>query len=197
MKVTQVKCPACGTAIYSKEKDRLFFCTQCNTMHVRDGGVEKIEYEIAEFNPNTPAQGERVYMPFWRVYATLVVRSKSVEGGTLFKLTQWLKGGSDSGNMFIYIPATDLDAASFKVIASQMTQRQPRYATRLNFGTVRRLPASVTKEEAKEMADFVVVSMEAEQPGVMQRLDYSLTVHDAKVVYLPYTLSQAGLVSAL
>ena len=66
MKVVQVKCPSCNTPIYSKERDRLFFCDKCNTLHVRDGGVEKVEYEIAEFNKS--AQGEKVYMPFWRMY---------------------------------------------------------------------------------------------------------------------------------
>jgi hypothetical protein len=37
----------------------------------------------------------------------------------------------------------------------------PRFATRLDFGGVERLPAAMTKEEAIEMADFVVVTMEA------------------------------------
>ncbi|MFY9606736.1 MAG: hypothetical protein WAS24_08430 [Thermoplasmata archaeon] len=195
MRVIQVKCPQCNSPIQMKQKDKVFYCTQCNTMHIRDGGIEKLDYEVAEFSPT--AQGERVYMPFWRIYATFVVRSKSVEGGTLFRLSTMLKGGSDSGSMFIYIPAAELDTANFRRIAVQFTSNSPRYPTRLNFGNVARLPAAISKQEAGELADFVVVTMEAEQPGVLQKLDYDLTVNDTKLVYLPFVRTAQGLMPAL
>jgi len=195
MNVVQVKCPSCNTPIYSKERDRLFFCDKCNTLHVRDGGVERVDYEIAEFNQS--AQGERVYMPFWRMYSSFVIKSKSVEGGQLFRLASWLKGGGDTGSLFIYLPATEMDPNSMKYWSSTFTASPPRYATRLNFGGVRRLAASVTKEEAKTLADFVVVTMEAEKPGVLQRLDYTLTVNDSKVVYLPFVYAKGGMTPAL
>ena len=195
MKGIQVKCPSCNSPIYMKQVDRMFYCDKCNVMHSRDKGVERGDFEIGEFGPN--AQGDRGFMPFWRVYASFVVRSKSVEGGTVFKLFSWLKGGGDSGNMFIYIPATDLDTASFRRLATQFTSSSPRYATRLNFGNLPRLPVAISKEEAAELSDFVVVTMEAEQPGVLQRLDYSLTVNDSKMVYMPFVKTAQGLTSAL
>jgi hypothetical protein len=172
-----------------KQKDKLFYCAQCSTMHVRNGGVEKLDYEIAEFGPN--AQGEKVFMPFWRVYASLIVRSKNVEGGTLFKIANFLKGG-DSGSMFIYIPAADLNTGDFRRMAVQFTSNPPRYSTRLKFGNEARIPAAISKMEAAELADFVVVTMEAEQPGVLQRLDYTLTVNDTKLVYLPFVRNAQG-----
>lgn len=195
MRVVQVKCPSCNTPLHAKERDRLFHCSQCNTIHVRDGGVEKIEYEIAEFSPN--AQGERAYMPFWRMYCSFAIRSKSVEGGHIFRLASWLKGGGDSGTLFIYVPATDMDTNSMKRWATAFTTNPPRYATRLDFGGVKRLPAMMTKEEAVQLADFVVVTMEAEKPGVLQRLDYSLTVNDSKIVYLPFVHVKGGMAPAL
>jgi len=103
----------------------------------------------------------------------------------------------DSGSLFIYLPATDMDPNALKYWSTTFTATPPRYATRLNFGGVRRLPASMTKDEATQMADFVVVTMEAEKPGVLQRLDYSLTVNDAKVVYLPFVYAQSGMIPAL
>ncbi len=99
--------------------------------------------------------------------------------------------------MFIYVPAAELDTANFRRIAVQYTANPPRYPTRLNFGNAARLPAVVSKQEANELADFVVVTMEAEQPGVMQRLDYTLTVNDTKLVYLPYVKTAQGLMPAL
>jgi len=178
-----------------KQKDRVFYCDKCNVMHTRDEGVERIDFEIGEFSPS--AQGERVFMPFWRIYATLQVRSKQVEGGTMFKMASWLKGGSDSGNLFIYIPATNLDPGNFKQLAMQLTTSNPRYPTRLNFGGINRLPVAITKKEASELADFIIVTIEAEQPGKLQYLDYLLTVNDAKMVYLPFVKTASGVVPAL
>jgi len=195
MKVVQVKCPSCNQAIYSKEKDQLFFCENCKTLHVRNGGIEKLDFEIADFSQNI--QGEKIYVPFWRLYSSFVVRSKQVEGGQMFKLFSWLTGSGDSGNLFIYVPANDVDPGTFKRLSSQFTSSQPRYKTRLDFGGVKRAPAAVSKAEAAELADFVVVTMEAEQPGTLQYLDYSLTVNDSKIVYLPFVIGPSGMVSAL
>lgn len=195
MNVTQVKCPSCNTPIYMKQKDRLFYCEKCNVMHTRDEGVERVDFEVGEFSPN--AQGDRVFMPFWRVYASFQIRSKNVEGGSLFKLASWLKGGNDSGNLFIYIPASEMDPGSFRRLASQLTSSNPRYATRLNFGGLPRIPVAISKKEAAELADFVVVTMEAEQPGVLQQLDYSLAVNDTKMVYLPFIKTASGFMPAL
>jgi len=195
MRVVQVKCPQCNTAITMKQKDTLFYCSQCNTIHIRDGGIEKLDYEIADFNPNV--QGDRWYVPFWRVYASFMVHSKRVEGGSTFKLFSWLKGTSDTGNMFIYIPATEVDPATFRRLSSMLTSNPPRYSTRLNFGNVPRVSATLSKKEAAELADFVVVTMEAEQPGVLQNLSYTLTVNDTKLVYVPFIKTTAGLQPAL
>jgi len=195
MRVVQVKCPQCNTAIMMKQKDTLFYCSQCNTIHIRDGGIEKLDYEIADFNPS--AQGDRWYVPFWRVYASFVVHSKQVEGGSTFKLFSWLKGTSDSGNMFIYIPAAELDPANFRRLSSMLTSNPPKYSTRLNFSNVPRVSAALSRKEAAELADFVVVTMEAEQPGVLQNLNYTLTVNDTKLVYIPFIKSGAGLQPAL
>ncbi len=191
MRVVQVKCPRCGNPIMMKRVDRFFLCDKCGTLHVRDGGIEQIQYEIADFARGV--QGEKVYVPFWRVFASFAIRTKKVEGGSIFRLSQWIKGESDGGDMFVYIPAVELDVNTFKKLAVSMTLASPRYPTRLDFGGVERMPAAVSKDEAVELADFVVVTMEAEEPGVLQNLDYSLTVKDAKVVYMPFVRTSAGL----
>lgn len=195
MKVIQVKCPSCNSPIYSKQRDRLFYCDRCSVMHVRDGGVDKIDFEIAEFAKEPP--GERVYVPFWRLYCSFVVRSRSVEGGHIFRLASWIRGDDGSGTLFIYVPAADFDTVTFKRLAIDFTVSSPKYSTRLNFGSARRLPATMSREEAAELADFVVVTMEAEKPGVLQRLDYSLTVNGTKMVYLPFGIGPSGLAPAL
>ena len=196
MKVIQVKCPKCNTAISMKQKDKLFLCGQCNTMHTRDGVVETVAYDIAEFSP--ASRGEGVYVPLWRLTCTLVIHAMRVEGGTLSRLAAWAKGGANKGgNLFVYVPAAELDPGTFKQLAMMLTLNPPNYSTRFNFGGIKNMPATVTKAESKELADFIIVSMEAEQPGILQQLDYTLTISEEKIVYLPFLTSPTGLMPAL
>jgi hypothetical protein len=194
MQVVQVKCPKCGNPIISKQKDTVFYCTNCGTMHIRNGGVQILDIEIGDFNKN--ATQDRVYVPFWRMYSTVVINNIRTEGGGFHKLASWLRGEGNSSNMFIWIPASEMEIDRFKGLAVDLTLNLPPYVTRMDFGTVPRLPTVVKQAEAMEMADFVVVTIEAEKPGVLQNLDYTLTVQDAKMIYLPFVSTQRGLVPA-
>ena len=197
MKVVQVKCPNCNNPINMKQVDMLFFCDNCRTLHVRDGGVHVVDYEIADFG-RSASQTNRVYVPFWRMYSSFVIQNTQVAGGSMFKLSNWIRGGQgNSGDLFIFVPAADFDPPTFKNLATAYTANPPRYASRLDFNNVPRLPATMTREVAAKMADFVVVTMEAEKPGVLQQLDYSLKVNDAMIVYLPFLSSAQGLASGL
>jgi len=194
MQVIQIKCPKCGNPIYSKQKDTVFYCTNCSTMHIRNGGVEVLDFEIGEFNRN--ATQDRVFVPFWRMYCTVVINNIRSEGGGFRRLASWFKDEGNSGNIFIWVPASDMDIDRFKGLAMDFTLNPPPYSTRMDFGTVPRLPTVMKRSEAREMADFVVVTIEAEKPGVLQALDYTLTVHDAKLVYMPFVATQHGLLPA-
>ncbi len=197
MKVIQVRCPNCDAPIMSKQRDLLFHCERCGTLHVRDGGISVIDYEIADFAKSAPPQG-RTYVPFWRMYAQFTILHLSSTGGTTFKLANWIKGGKgDSGDIFVFVPAPDFDPSTFKGLATEFTANWPKYSTRPDFGGVPRMPAYLSKEEAVKLANFVVITLEAEKPGVLQQLDYNLDVKDARIVYLPFNSTAGGLIPAL
>lgn len=197
MKVIQVRCPHCNQPIIMKQKDQLFYCDSCKTLHVRDGGITVVDYEIADFGRGA-SQSDRVYVPFWRLYCSFSIQNVRVEGGGVFKLSNWLKGGTGtSGDIFIFVPASDFDPATFKRMAIMLTSTPPRYSSRADFNNVPRLPATMSREEAMQMAHFVVITMEAEKPGTLQDLDYSLKVNDARAIYLPFLTSPQGLVIGL
>jgi hypothetical protein len=176
-----------------KAKDQLFLCSNCGTLHVREGGVTVIDYEIADFAKGAQLES-RVYVPFWRVYCDFVINHVKTSGGTMFKLANWTRGEEkSSGEIFVFFPASEFDPSTFSRLATTFTANPPKYSTRLNFEDVPRLPAMVNKEEVNDLADFILVTMEAEKPGVLQELDYTLTVKDSMIVFLPFVSSSSGL----
>ena len=55
-------------------------------------------------------------------------------------------------------------------------------------GRHHRVPATISKQQAYELADFVVVTIEAEKPGTLQDLRYNLKILGAEIVYIPQNL---------
>ncbi|QLH74096.1 MAG: hypothetical protein HPY73_00605 [Methanomassiliicoccales archaeon] len=190
MRVLQVRCPQCSRPIYSKMKDIVFYCDNCQTMHIRNGQTKVLDYEIADYVRN--ATSDKKFMPFWRVWCNFSIHDSKISGGSFAKLAEFIRGENGAGSIFMFIPASELDVGTFKHLAMELTLNPPRYSTRLDFGEVARLPLKLSNEEAEEVADFIFVTIQADKPGVLQKLDYSLTCRDAKLVYLPFIMTQGG-----
>lgn len=190
MRVIQVKCPNCQQPIISKTVDRVFWCDKCNTMHTRNGGTNLLDVEVANFNPALP--GQVTFVPFWRVWANFAIHHSNASGGSFHKLAKFFRGDTGQGSIFIFVPAMEMNIGMFKNMAVGMTLDPPRYATRLDFANLPRAPVKMTKEEAHQAADFVFVTIEADKPGILQQLDYTLDVQDARLVYLPFITNQNG-----
>jgi len=184
MKVAQIKCPRCGKPSFSKFKDTVVYCDECRTMHLRtEGGPIMLEYEIAEFGKELPLK--KFHMPFWRLFSNVTIFSEQVTGGWAARLVSAASGQGRGGSMFIFVPAIELPPEVFKRMAQDLTTNPPQYR-----GTERfffdRLPVAVDEEAARKLADFLILTFEAEKPGVMQNIQYQVEVQHSKLVYLPF-----------
>ena len=193
MKVTQVKCPKCELPLYMDQQDEFFYCSHCGTIHTREmQRVERIPYEIADFREGAPTEN-RIYVPFWKLLTDFRIKSRDVKGGFFGKIGQALKGGDKGCSLYIFVPAAQMETPAFRYWSVNLTMSNPHYRMRNDFGGSRRMPAVTNRTEAMELADFVAVTLEAEKPGTLQYLDYTLTVNEARVVYLPFVSSPSGL----
>ena len=204
--MVQVKCPRCNQAIKSKAgADLVYYCPECRVMHTRDQGgkVEYVDYEITGFDMvKEQALGtkpyQKVYMPFWRVLANINILHEEVAGGLISKMASMMAGGSRSGNVVIYLPAVELEAETFKYLATLLTTNPPVYRRIEKFEeSADKLACTISKFEAEKLADFIVLSNEAEKPGVLQRLNYEMKIQGMQLVYLAYHRIDGNLVLAV
>lgn len=183
-KVIQIRCPKCNTPIFSKQVDSVFLCDSCGTMHVRNTGVETLEYRVGRFVRQ--GEGERVYYPYWVVNAGFVIDDIQTEGGGLSNLFGLLGGQARQGNIVMYMPAFETEAVAFKETAMQMTGSPPQYEAGKFEPGVKRVPVDLTSDELQPVTEFLFVTGVAEKPGVLQRLSYRLSIGSKSIVYLPY-----------
>jgi hypothetical protein len=182
-KLVTIRCPGCSNPVYGKVVDHLIICPSCGTMQARDGTVSVLEYEAGAFTK--AMDGEKVYLPFWKLGVSYNITSESVEGGLIGKIAG-TAGRAGSGGIDMMLPAFSLEPLKFKELAKSLTLQPPRYSAGPLEPSVRREACSVTVDMTAEMADFLFVTIEAEKPGTLQRLAYDLSVNARKIVYLPY-----------
>jgi len=151
-------------------------------MHVRDPKVEILHYEIAAFGRD--ASFQRAYAPFWVARAHVRILNEQASG--MFALFSSIGGGRSEGYVDVWIPATWSDPDTFKAWSTTLTRSPPRYNLAKDFSGVPHLPASVNREQARQLVDFIIVTNEAEKPGTLQRLEYDVLVEALKPVFLPF-----------
>lgn len=184
-----VKCPACGTALEGKVADRVYLCS-CGVLHTRDDeGVRELKYTIAApKDPATPPTAV-IYIPFWRLDSDVAIHYTKSEGGFFNKLfgKDW-KGGKVS----IFVPAVDWEPGTYKHWASAITSKPPKFENVKDFGSYEREPVVIDEMEAKQLADFLILTFEAEKPGVLQEISYEVKVFDMSVLYLPFNRGEGS-----
>jgi hypothetical protein len=193
MKLTRVECPKCAQPLVSKmrNEDLLFVC-ECGTIHIRDPKPKELEYQIAP--PRNAHRPDNVYVPVWRVWAHVAIHDSDVVGGLIFSLTSLFDGGGGgyAGDVAIFVPATKLPAQEFRKWATTLTRNPPHYAPSEDFGRIPRLPCNISENEAKELADFIILTNEAERPGTLQNIRYTMTVNHMSLVFLPFVRDVRG-----
>jgi len=170
--------------MFSKTMDTVFLCEQCGTMHVRDNGkTETINYEFGEF-VSKPG-GDRIYLPFWAVDVSFNITNIEIKGGTLGNL--FGGGQQQNGRIMMFMPAYEIEPTRFKDVAMNQTHNPPKYKanTRPEPGVLRER-CVLTSDLLPQMVDFIFVTSVAEKPGVLQRLDYTLSIAGKWIVYLPH-----------
>lgn len=182
MKVSAITCPKCGAPSRLNGPDQLFMCERCETLHdIEENTSHLLEYDVVRSGQEN---NDTQYLPFWKLKSEFTVQSSQAEGfWSLMNKTD----SASKRELDIYIPAWDMDPPSFRSWAINLTTKKWNYKMGGRIGRHKRIPATVSKKQAHELADFVVVTIEAEKPGTMQYLDYSLKILDSSVVYIPQT----------
>jgi hypothetical protein len=182
-KLVPITCPGCKSPVYGKDVDSVILCSRCGTLQARNGTVSVVEYEAGAFTK--ASDGEKLYLPFWKLGVAYDIKTEVVQGGLLGKLAG-TAGKTGAGGIVLMLPAFDLEPLKFKEIAKTLTLQPPAYTPGPIEPSVRRESCKVTLDMTDEMADFVFVTIEAEKPGTLQNLVYDLKVNAKKLVFLPY-----------
>jgi hypothetical protein len=190
-KIEVVKCKNCASGLMVEMNDSVTYCSSCgNGYEIIDGDLYPIEINFAA--AALPSEGELIYKPFWYLKANVTILVRESDKG------YYSDGGGKKayGDIIFYIPAFSCPVESMRQLAIAYTQRNPvaspqKYnvkVTGFNYG----------KEDARKLAEFVLISLEAEKKDTMKQFEYKIDFNSFEILGIPfYKLSNGKLKDAV
>lgn len=187
-KLEAVKCRQCGSGLVVEVNDNIVYCTSCGSgFEILNGELIPIEINFAA--AAIRGEGEVVYKPFWLLKTNISISERNASGNFLKNIF----GGSNditSGEITFYIPAFYCSLEVIKNLATQFTLKNP-------VASPQKYNAKLTgfaygKEDAKKLAEFILISMEAEKSDVMKKFDYKMEFVSPEIVGIPFYQTANG-----
>lgn len=179
-------CPACGAPLAAGENDVVFYCTACRSGFRYDAAAERglapVEVRFVA-SPHRAAEG---YLPFWLLPSNVEIRQRDASGAVLRGLVSFLTGrqeDGDGGTVYFVIPAVRLPIADTVELALRYTREFPRLDQLLG---ERLTGGVVSAEDARKLAEYLVIAAEVRKPDTLKDLDYRLTPGEPCLLGVPW-----------
>ena len=180
-KLEAIKCKNCGSGLVVEINDYVTYCGSCGSgFEIVNGELQPIEINFA--STAIPGNSEVFYKPFWLMKADIEILERTAAGGFIKNLF----GGSSatSGSLVFYIPAFYCKLDSLKALASSFTQKNP-------VASPQKYNAKLTgfaygKDDAKKLAEFLLISFEAEKSDMMKTFRYNITFNSCEILGIPF-----------
>lgn len=186
-KVEAIKCKNCGSGLVVEMNDNVTYCSSCGSgFEIINGELTPIEINFA--TASLKSEGEIVYKPFWLLKTNVDILERTSSGGFMKNI---FGGSSESkGDIAFYIPAFTCSLDSLKEIASTFTSKNP-------VASPQKYNAKLTgfaygKEDAKKLAEFILISFEAEKSDMMKTFKYVMNFNSCEILGIPFYKSADG-----
>jgi hypothetical protein len=181
LKIVPLTCGTCGNPMEADTGDVVFYCTDCGSGFQLVGDrIEPLEVVFLEAKKGSVSE----YLPFWILDVTVQLRHRDARGGAISFISDLFGKGKSSGRRPFYIPAFDVPLPKLKELAIAFTRAQPPFTDKVSG----KLPGGkYTRHDAEMMARYVFLSLEAQKPDTLQSLSYSLVVHQAGLLGVPFS----------
>jgi len=181
-KLEAVKCRSCGSGLVIEVNDNIVYCSSCGSgFEIVDGELTPIEINFAA--AAIRSEGEMIYKPFWLLKVKVDVLERKAKGEFLKNLF----GGSGemtAGDITFYIPAFYCHLDTMKNLSSQFTLRHP-VASPQKYN-VKLVGFAFGKEDAKKLAEFILISLEAEKGDTIKSFKYEMKYNSMEILGIPF-----------
>lgn len=184
-------CANCGAPLAAEATDVVFYCTACRSGYRYDpafpGHLAPVEVSFVA-SPHRAAEG---YAPFWVLAARVEIVDRDAAAG-FGSLVRFFAGGDEpaggEAGSFV-LPAFPLPIAEAVDLALRYTAEFPTLDELLG----ERLTGGVyDRDDARKLAEYVLLASEVEKGDTLKRLDYSLHLDEPRLLGVPWVRDGEG-----
>ncbi|MFI5145025.1 MAG: hypothetical protein ACHQJ4_05460 [Ignavibacteria bacterium] len=180
-KLIALKCNSCGSGLTVEVNDYVCYCASCgNGYEIVDDKLVPMEVNFA--HPDLPGQGEVIYKPFWLMNINVNILSRDASGGFISNL--FGSSNKTQGDVLFYVPAFWMTIDSVKNIGGTFTMKNP-VASPQKYN-VKMTGFTFSKEDARKIAEFIFLSIEAEKSDTIRNIEYEMNVNSIAVLGIPF-----------
>lgn len=180
-KLIALKCPTCDSGLMVEVNDSVVYCSSCgNGYEIKDEQLIPIEVNFAK--PLVQGQGEIVYKPFWILNTYVKILSRDSSGGWVSNL--FGSSNKPEGDVLFYVPAFWMTIDSVKNIGGTFTMKNP-VASPQKYN-VKMTGFNFSKYDARKIAEFIFLSIEAEKSDTIKSISYDIDVKSIQVLGIPF-----------
>jgi hypothetical protein len=180
-KLIALKCPTCDSGLMVEVNDTVCYCSSCgNGYEIKDDQLVPIEVNFAK--PLVQGQGEIIYKPFWTLNSYVKILSRDASGGWVSNL--FGSKNKPEGDVLFYVPAFWMTIDSVKNIGGAFTTKNP-VASPQKYN-VKMTGFNFSKYDARKIAEFIFLSIEAEKSDTIKSISYDIDVKSIQVLGIPF-----------
>lgn len=173
IRLVPLKCIQCAAPLPAQVDEVAWRCELCGTgQMLGEAGLQPLEILFAA------KQSDASWQPFWAFNGVVKVTRRQTQGGRS-------QGFDWSKVQRFWLPAYTLDLKRAQAIAIQLTRSQPAYTPVAQPAGLTIAGCSVLPGDARQLAEFVVLSLEAGQPDWLRDIDFALELGQPVLWMLP------------
>ena len=177
IRLVALRCLECSQPISGDKRSLFLFCTECGSGFevVRHEELVKIPVYFAKHNKQSED-----FLPFWAFDATLQLTKREAKGGFFSSPKGLIQLFEKQNAIRFYVGAFQKDLSPDTPAALQLTLEQPNLEY---LHAQKKLPVvQISQEDAKKIADFLLLTSEIEQKDTMRDLEYELKLQNPMLI---------------
>jgi hypothetical protein len=171
-----LKCLQCGTPVAADEDEVAWTCATCGRgLQLTDDGLVPLEVRWAAA---PPGQRPERWLPLWVFSGTVRFLRRESYSGRSEPHRLWQRP------VRFFVPAYACSLEHLERLGADLTQQQPALPPGPAAGTLK--GCTLLPRDARAAAEFVVLTIEAEQKDKLKTLEFGLEVGPPELWVMPF-----------
>ena len=178
IQLVSLRCTKCSQPLAGEPRSLFWYCGACGS------GFEIVRHQAFALTPVYFARKSKTtnaeFHPFWAFDATLQLGKREGKGGFFSSPKGLIHLFEQRPALRFYVAAFQKDLDSKDPLGLQLTQEQPELEYLHPQKTLP--PVDLSQEDARKIADYLLITSEIEQKDTLRTLEYRLTLQNPMLI---------------